>query len=117
RAILGPAAALLAGVAQTFAFAPFEAWWLQIAALALLVYLARDARPGRAALLGWAFATGWLTSGLWWLYISLHDYGGLASWLAAIAVLGVRGYRASVRRFEAERVLHGEVEPGDPGAG
>lgn len=37
--------------------------------------------------------------------------------LAAIAVLGVRGYRASVRRFEAERVLHGEVEPGDPGTG
>lgn len=89
RAILGPAAALLAGVAQTFSFAPFEAWWLQIAALALLVYLARDARPGRAALLGWAFATGWLTSGLWWLYISLHDYGGLASWLAAIAVLAL----------------------------
>jgi apolipoprotein N-acyltransferase len=87
RAVSGLAAALLAGVAQTFSFAPFEAWWLQIAALALLAHLARDAGPGRAALLGWAFATGWLTSGLWWLYISLHDFGGLAAGLAALAVL------------------------------
>lgn len=89
RAALGLAAALLAGVAQTFSFAPFEAWWLQIAALALLVHVARDAGPGRAALLGWAFATGWLASGLWWLYISLHDFGGLAAWLAALAVLAL----------------------------
>ena len=37
--------------------------------------------------------------------------------LVAIAVLGVRGYTASVRRFEAGRRLHGEGEPGDPGAG
>lgn len=89
RAWLAPAAALLAGVAHTFSFAPFEAWWLQIAALAALAHLARDARPLRAALLGGAFAVGWLTSGLWWLYISLHDFGGLAAWLAALAVLAL----------------------------
>ena len=40
-----------------------------------------------------------------------------AAILVAIAVLGVRGYTASVRRFEAARRLHGEGEPGDPGAG
>ena len=66
RAAVQAAAALLAGAAQTFAFAPFEAWWLQIAALALLVHLARDASPARAGLLGWLFGTGWLAAGLWW---------------------------------------------------
>ena len=89
RALLGPAAALLAGVAHTFSFAPFEAWWLQIAALAVLARLVRAARPARAALLAWLFGTGWLASGLWWLYISLHDFGGLAGWLAALAVFAL----------------------------
>lgn len=89
RSALGPAAALLAGVAQTFSFAPFEAWWLQIAALAVLAHAAREARPARAALLGWLFGTGWLVSGLWWLYISMHSYGGMAAWLAALAVLAL----------------------------
>ena len=34
-----------------------------------------------------------------------------AAILVAIAVLGVRGYTASVRRFEAARGLRGEGEP------
>ena len=89
RAALGAAAALLAGVAQTFSFAPFEAWWLQIVALAVLAGAAHRATPGRAALLGWLFGTGWLVSGLWWLYISMHDFGGMAPWLAALAVLAL----------------------------
>ena len=89
RAARGAAAALLAGVAQTFSFAPFHAWWLQIAALAVLAAAAHRAAPGRAALLGWLFGTGWLASGLWWLYISMHDFGGMASWLAALAVLAL----------------------------
>ena len=56
--------ALLAGVAQTFSFAPFELWWLQIAALAVLAGLVADVRAARAAALGWLFGVGWLTSGL-----------------------------------------------------
>jgi apolipoprotein N-acyltransferase len=89
RGAARPVAALLAGAAQTFAFAPFEAWWLQIVALALLVHLARGASPARAGLLGWLFGTGWLGAGLWWLYISMHSYGGMPGWLAALAVLAL----------------------------
>ena len=81
--------ALLAGVAQTFSFAPFELWWLQIAALAVLAGLVADVRAARAAALGWLFGVGWLTSGLWWLYISMHDYGGMPGWLAALAVVAL----------------------------
>ena len=81
--------ALLAGVAQTFSFAPFELWWLQIAALAVLAGLAADAGAARAAGLGWMFGVGWLVSGLWWLYISMHDFGGMPAWLAALAVFAL----------------------------
>ena len=38
-------------------------------------------------MLGWLYAVGWLVSGFWWLYISMHDYGGLHPVLAALAVL------------------------------
>ena len=80
------ALALLAGVAHTAAFAPVEAWWLQTLALAALVALAAAAAPVRAAWLGWCFGLGWLVSGLWWLHISMHQYGGMPWPLAALAV-------------------------------
>jgi len=81
------AAALAAGVLHTAAFAPTFLWWLQILALAGLFALVWDARPRRAAALGAAFGIGWLASGLWWLYISMHDFGGIPSVLSALAVL------------------------------
>ena len=81
-----PVSALAAGLLHTASFAPLEAWPLQILALALLAGLAVDATPRRAALLGWAFAVGWLCSGWWWIFISLHRYGGLPAPLAAVAV-------------------------------
>jgi len=81
------ALALAAGITHTASFAPLEAWPLQVASLALLlVALGREPTPRRAALLGWLFAFAWLTSGMWWLFISLHRYGGLAAPLAALAV-------------------------------
>ncbi|MET0518058.1 MAG: apolipoprotein N-acyltransferase [Burkholderiaceae bacterium] len=80
-------AALAMGVLHTAAFAPTGLWWLQILALAGLAGLAADAPPRRAALLGGAFGLAWLASGLWWLYISMHDFGHLPGLLAAAAVL------------------------------
>lgn len=81
--------AVLAGVVQTAAFAPQAGWWWQPLALAALLALAEGRRPARAAALGWAFGVGWLASGLWWLYISMHRYGGLPAPLAALAVLAL----------------------------
>ncbi len=94
RSALAWPVALLAGVAQTFSFAPFEFWWLQIVALALLAGLVANARAARAAGIGWLFGVGWLVSGLWWLYISMHDFGGMPPWLAALAVFALAGLLA-----------------------
>lgn len=80
-------AVLLAGIAQTLSFSPFEWWWLQLLSLTVLAHATAGAAPRRAAMMGWLYAVGWLVSGFWWLYISMHDYGGLHPALAALAVL------------------------------
>ena len=91
-ALIPFALALLAGCAQALAIAmPGSGqplWWLQLLALASLAWLVQCAPSWRrAALLGWAFATAWLCGTFWWLFISMHVYGGLPSPLAAAAVL------------------------------
>ncbi|MCV2369773.1 apolipoprotein N-acyltransferase [Roseateles oligotrophus] len=78
---------LLAGVIHTAAFAPLEAWYLQIFALALLARLTWSATPRQAALLGGLFGLAWMSSGFWWIHVSLHQFGHLPWPLAAIAVL------------------------------
>ena len=91
---------LLAGLAQACAIAtPWSGhplWWLQILSLALLVALLHGAGTvRRAAALGWVFAIAWLVGCTWWLYISMHTYGGLAAPLAAAAVLALSAFLAS----------------------
>jgi apolipoprotein N-acyltransferase len=75
-------------------------WWLQIASLALLAWLVRPHAPAlvswrRGAVLGGLFATAWLAGTFWWLFISLHTYGGLAAPLAVAAVLALAVFLAS----------------------
>ncbi|MBV8603880.1 MAG: apolipoprotein N-acyltransferase [Pelomonas sp.] len=89
-----PWLALLLGVLHTAAFAPTGLWWLEPLALAGLFALACGAAPRRAAACGFAFGVGWLASGLWWLYISMHDYGGLPAPLAVAAVLLLAAFLA-----------------------
>ncbi|MCM0045771.1 MAG: apolipoprotein N-acyltransferase, partial [Burkholderiaceae bacterium] len=79
---------LLAGAATVFAFAPFGGWPLQILALALLFLLAQRApSPTAAFYIGWAFGTSSIATGTYWLYVSMHDYGGMPAPMAALAVL------------------------------
>ena len=83
------------GVAHTQAFAPRDWWWLQLLALAGLAALLFDTRRARdAAALGYAFGLGWFLSGIWWLYISMHVYGEMPAWMAALAVLLFSAYLA-----------------------
>lgn len=85
-----------AGLAQALALAaPWDGrprWWLQLLALGLLAWqLERSTHWKQAALSGWLFATTWLTATFWWLYISMHTYGGLPAALAVLAVLALAG--------------------------
>src|SRR5690606_15904375 len=81
------------GSAQAFSFAagPLPAWILPFLQLGCLAFLAwhvfASPSAGKAAWRGFAFGLGYFAVGLYWIFISLHTYGGLASPLAAAAVL------------------------------
>lgn len=71
-------------------------WWLQIVSLAVLARLLQTAgRPAQAAGRAMVFATGWLVATFWWLFISMHVYGGLPAPLAALAVLALAAFLGS----------------------
>jgi apolipoprotein N-acyltransferase len=86
RAGVSAALALAAGLLHTASFAPTDAWWAQLAALGILFGLVARATPRMAALCGALFGCSWLASGLWWLHISMHQFGGIPWLLAALAV-------------------------------
>ena len=95
--LLPHAMALLAGLGQALSMAlpgtGQPAWWLQLGSLALLAGLVQSAPHARSALLrGWTFAIAWLAGTWWWLFISMHVYGGLAAPLAVLAVLGLAAF-------------------------
>jgi len=79
--------AALTGAVNVFAFAPYGLWPVQLLTLALFVFcLIRVPAIKHGALLGWAYGFGWVAHGVYWIYISLHDFGALPGWLAALAV-------------------------------
>jgi apolipoprotein N-acyltransferase len=84
--------ALLLGAAHSLAMSHPQLWWLQILCVGGLAWRVSRASVRRAAALGWVFGTSWLAAGTWWLYISMHLYGGLSSALAALAVLALAGF-------------------------
>ncbi len=77
------------GALQTLSYVHTWAWWLPLLCLAVLVWRLDGSPPRRAALWGWSYGTGWLVGGVWWLFISMHHYGGLPALLAAAAVLAL----------------------------
>jgi apolipoprotein N-acyltransferase len=91
--------ALLAGLAQAASIAaPWNGepqWWLQLISLAALALLLQRAPSWKSsALHAGLFATAWLAGTWWWLFISMHVYGGLAAPLAAVAVLLLAAFLA-----------------------
>ena len=64
-------------------------WWLQIICVAGLAWQVSRATPWRAAWVGLSFGAAWLAASVWWLYISMHLYGGLSSTLAVLAVVAL----------------------------
>lgn len=74
------------GVLQALPMGRDGLWWLQLISLALFYTLISTQTPRRAAGLGWCFSAAWIGTSVWWLYISLHLFGGLPSWMAVLSV-------------------------------
>ena len=68
---------------------------LQVLALAgLVVGLQFSTRVGQGVWRAWVFSTAWLAGTFWWLFVSMHTYGGMPAWLAVLAVLALAGLLA-----------------------
>jgi apolipoprotein N-acyltransferase len=81
--------ALVAGAANTLSFAPTpHGGWLEVVIFAFFfAWLTRTTGWKSAALTGGAFGFGNFVTGVWWLYVSMHDYGGMSPPLAAAALV------------------------------
>ena len=67
-------------------FAPFDLFPVPILALAALFTLWLRGPDGRAAFTqGFLFGLGFFGAGVSWVYVSLHNFGGMPGWLAALA--------------------------------
>ena len=66
--------------------------WLIVPILAILLhYIFQDKYLFKN---GWLFGLGYFSNALWWIYISLHDVGGMMAPLAVFAVVALSAYLA-----------------------
>ncbi len=80
---------LAAGALLPLAFAPFGDWLLAILLPVLLLWGWDGATPGQAARRGGLFGLGLFGFGIYWIFISLHDYGNAPVPFAALATFAV----------------------------
>jgi apolipoprotein N-acyltransferase len=80
--------AFVLGAVTVAGYAPFDFYLLPVITVAGLCYLWHGARtPRAAAAIGYAFGLGWFLFGVSWVYVSMHDFGGMHPAAAAVATL------------------------------
>lgn len=67
---------VLSGILLTLSFAPFNYSFLSFISLTTLFLAWQYSSPSRALLRGYLYGLGLFGSGIPWIYISVHDYGG-----------------------------------------
>jgi len=86
-------AAGLGGI-SVFGFAPFGIFPLPLVSLALLFRLWQKTSSRGAAWLGFCWGLGFFLAGVSWVYVSLHDVGGMAAPVAIAATVLFCAYLA-----------------------
>lgn len=81
-----------AGACFSFALAPYKFWALAILSpMALYALLVFNHNTKRAFWIGEAYGFGVWAVGAFWLYTSIHEYGGIPAWLAYL-MIGVMAF-------------------------
>lgn len=88
------AIAPLLGAVATLGFAPLSFWPAAVIALAGLFGLCASRSWKRAALLGWLFGVTHFGTGVYWVFISTHVYGGAPFWLGVTLAAVLFAYLA-----------------------
>ncbi|HEY1181122.1 MAG TPA: apolipoprotein N-acyltransferase [Rhodocyclaceae bacterium] len=94
KRLLRPLALFLAGALHVAAFAPLEWWPLSFISLAVLFFHWQTAAPREAAWQGFAWGLGCFLAGVSWVYVSMHDVGGMPAPIAALMALAFALYLA-----------------------
>ena len=83
------------GTASVLGFAPFYLFPVPILAIAGLCYFWQKATtPASAWLLGFSYGLGLYCVGIYWIYISLHDFGGMPWWFAGFCTFCLCAFMA-----------------------
>ena len=85
----GRCSAGLAGLLLPLAFAPFGWYPLAFVLLAVLIFLCEGCTPREAAWRGFWFGFAVFATGAYWIYISIHSFGGAPVIIACILMLGL----------------------------
>ncbi|WP_312245523.1 apolipoprotein N-acyltransferase [Stutzerimonas nitrititolerans] len=80
--------AMAGGALTTLSLAPFDIWPLALLSIALLYSGLRTLGPKHAAQRGWCYGFGLFSSGVSWVYVSIHDFGAASPPLAGALTLG-----------------------------
>jgi apolipoprotein N-acyltransferase len=81
------AVAFALGGLSVLGFAPFHLFYLPVLTLAVLFHLWQRTDSRSRAAIGFAFGAGFFLLGVSWVYVSLHDFGGMPAPLAAVSTL------------------------------
>lgn len=73
----GDSIVLLGGVLLTFSFAPYNNPVLAIIALIILLLNWQNVSPGKAFWRGYLFGLGQFSTGIYWVYFGVHDWGSV----------------------------------------
>lgn len=84
----------LLGAMATLGFAPFNYYPLTVLAIAGLLTLWWSAGAGRASWRGFVFGAAHFGTGVYWVYVSTHVFGGAPVWAGVIAAILLAAYLA-----------------------
>ena len=82
-----PFIAFVAGAATVAAFSPFGFYPLALVTFAWLAHAWSARAPRDCAWLGFTFGLGLFGAGVSWVYVSLHQFGGMPAVLAGFATI------------------------------
>jgi len=84
-----PVLALILGAIFPFSLAPYHLWPIALLSIGVFADLLQQQSAKQALIRGWSFGIGLWGVGVWWLFVSIHEYGYTPAWLAVLMVLFV----------------------------
>jgi apolipoprotein N-acyltransferase len=107
--LIGNLCALAAGAALPLAFAPFNYYFVAVAALLVLLAFWQNASPKLAFLRGLLFGIGYFGVGVSWVFISVHNYGNAPAFIAVLITAALVLFLALYPAFQGlllNRIYH-----------